>query len=38
MAENISCDKYQGFGRNLSWFNSNRFIGINVGTEANDKY
>jgi hypothetical protein len=37
MAEKLRSDKYQGFGRNLTWFNSNRFIGINVGTEANNK-
>jgi hypothetical protein len=37
MAEKLRSDKYKGFGRNLSWLNSNRFIGISEGTGANDK-
>jgi len=37
MAEKLRSDEYKGFGRNLSWLNSNRYIGISEDIEANDK-
>jgi hypothetical protein len=37
MAEKLTSDRYKRFGKNLSWLNSNRFIGISGGTEANSK-
>jgi hypothetical protein len=37
MPEKLRSDKNKGFGRNLSWRNSNRFIGIIEGTEVNNK-
>jgi hypothetical protein len=37
MPEKLRSDKNEDFGRNMSWRNSNRFIGIIKGTEVNNK-
>jgi len=37
MAGKLMSDKNKGFGRNLSWRNSNRCLWIRGGTEANNE-